>query len=555
MVPPAQGVLILGAGINGCAIARELLLNGVSAWVVDTADVASGATSGSSRLIHGGLRYLEYGEFDLVKESLGERTRLLQLAPQFVRPLRLWIPATSRFGGLVPAVGRFFAWRWWPQPKTSRGSALVRAGLMFYDAYAHDATLPKYTCGPADQAGAPRFDRAKYRRLCSYYDGQVCYPERLLLSMLDDARRVAQQQGLDFRVFTYHDARLSGRTVEVTPRAGIAGEAATLEPALVVNATGAWVDETLERLRVPSRRLMGGTKGSHFFSFSPRLAEQLAGQGIYAEASDGRPIFITPLDDTILIGTTDVAYEGPPENARATDAELDYLLASVNEILPGARLERRDIDFHYAAVRPLPYTDATSNAAITRRHALVEHTHLAVPMISIVGGKLTTMRSLAEQAAADVLRHLGREVSANSRERIFPGAEGYPRSADAVDTEQRAIAERTGYAQGSIAAVWKLCGTRCESILSADVERELLPDAELPCAFARWSIAHEHPRTLADLVERRLMLLYHQRLTAGCLRRLAALLADAGHLSPQAVDDATNAERERLLARYGKVVA
>src|SRR6202521_4918791 len=110
---PAR-VLILGAGINGCAIARELLLGGAAVWLVDSADIASGATSGSSRLIHGGLRYLEFGELDLVKESLPERPRLLRLAPQFVHPLRLWIPVSSRFGGLFGAAGRFFGWRWWP---------------------------------------------------------------------------------------------------------------------------------------------------------------------------------------------------------------------------------------------------------------------------------------------------------------------------------------------------------------------------------------------------------------------------------------------------------
>src|SRR5262245_38518949 len=107
MTAEAQVVLILGAGINGAALARELALNGVSVWVVDSADIAAGATSGSSRLVHGGLRYLEYGEFDLVKESLAERARLVRLAPQFVRPLRLWIPAETRFGGLTSAVGRF----------------------------------------------------------------------------------------------------------------------------------------------------------------------------------------------------------------------------------------------------------------------------------------------------------------------------------------------------------------------------------------------------------------------------------------------------------------
>src|SRR5690606_1918904 len=115
--------------------------------------------------------------------------------------------------------------------------------------------------------------------------------------------------------------------------------------------------------------------------------------------------------ETVLIGTTDVKFDGPPESAHATDEEIGYLIDSTNEILPGAKLERSDIAFHYSAVRPLPYVDAKTTAAITRRHSFVEHAAAGVPVISIVGGKLTTMRSLAEQAAADVLEHLGRKVT------------------------------------------------------------------------------------------------------------------------------------------------
>ncbi len=555
MQPSANPVLILGAGINGCAVARELALNDVSVWIVDTADIASGATSGSSRLIHGGLRYLEYGEFDLVKESLAERARLLRLAPQFVRPLRLWIPTTSRFGGLVPAVGRFFGWNWWPQPKRPRGSALVHAGLKFYDAYAQDAMLPKSTCGSSHVAGAPPVDRHKFHRLCSYYDGQVTFPERLALSMLEDARRLSEERGLDFRVLNYHQARLHGDTVEITPSgAEDSGGGLTVQPALIVNASGAWVDETLARLHVPAERLMGGTKGSHFFSFCPRLREQLAGQGIYAEASDERPIFITPLAGTVLIGTTDAPFEGPPGEARATDQELQYLLDSVNAILPEACLEAADVNFHYSAVRPLPYVHARTTGAITRRHSFVEHKESPVPMFSIIGGKITTMRSLAEQAATDVLRHWNRSPAANTRDRLFPGAEDYPPDAEALAARQQQIAERYGLPAASVAAAWTLCGTQTESIFAASGDRQLLDGTELPCSLVRWSICEEHVRHIADLVERRLMLLYHEQLSRGCLVHLASLLAEAGRLAPGAVEATADAEAERLCARYGKIV-
>lgn len=556
MATASQPVLILGAGINGCAVARELALNGISVWIVDKADMAGGATSGSSRLIHGGLRYLEYGEFDLVKESLGERSRLLRLAPQFVRPLRLWIPATSRFGGAGGAVGRFFGWSWWPQPKVPRGSTLIRAGLALYDAYAQDATLPKHTVGSLTATDAPPVDRDRYRRLCSYYDGQVQFPERLVLAMLEDARRLSEQQGLDFRLFTYHAARLDGQRVEIAPVAShVPDESCSVEPAVIVNASGAWVDETLASLHVSSEQLIGGTKGSHIFTFNPRLREMLAGQGIYAEAADMRPVFITPLAGTVLIGTTDIPFDGPPQEARASEREVSYLVEAVNAVLPEARLSEADVDFHYSAVRPLPFVRADSTASITRRHSFVRNEAAGVPMFSVVGGKLTTMRSLAEQAVELTFEYLGRRASENSRQRPFPGGEDYPADAASLEAAQADLATQSGLPRPAVAAAWQLYGTRCASVLANGDDRATLPDSDLPIALVRWSIEHERVYRLADLVERRLMLLYHQTLTRACLRRLAELLADAGRLAPSQIDAAVDGEIERLEARYARRVA
>ena len=173
-------MVILGAGINGCALARELVLNGVSVWLVDTADIAFGATAYSSRLIHGGLRYLEYGEFDLVRESLAERTRLLRLAPQFVRPLRLFIPVANRFGGIIESARRFLLRRS-GKSSGSRGLWLVRMGLWFYDTYAHDPSLPRHQVHRIDDPCAVSIDDRQFRWLCSYYDAQIAYPERFVL--------------------------------------------------------------------------------------------------------------------------------------------------------------------------------------------------------------------------------------------------------------------------------------------------------------------------------------------------------------------------------------
>ena len=554
----SQPVLILGAGINGAALARELVLNGVGVVLVDAADVASGATSASSRLIHGGLRYLEHGEFDLVRESLAERTRLLRLAPQFVRPLRLLIPVRTRFTGVPAAAGKFLGWR--PgrlsrQP-TTRGLWLVRMGLRLYDAYAKDPVLPRHRAHRTGQPGTVPVNRERYRWQCSYYDAQIIYPERFVLAMLEDARQLAQRQGTRFEIHTHHLAQWRGGTLDIVPVNSGESVTATVTPAALVNATGAWVDLTLQTLAIPSKRLIGGTKGSHFLTSNERLRRSLGGNAVYAEADDGRPFFILPLGEQILIGTTDIPYSGRPSDAVATPEELEYLVRSVNELFEGLQLSVDDIDWHYSGVRPLPHVATNSPAAITRRHWLEEHRDGPVPSYSVIGGKLTTCRSLAEDAAGVILGRLGRPRVDNSRERPLPGAESYPGSLDELRRHQRGMAERLRLSEAQIEVLWTLCGTRLESIIATwpDLHDGNLDGTQMPKAFARWSIEQEWSPTLDDLVERRLMLLYQRRLTRRCLEQLAEMLVAAGRLESDNAPAAVEHTIERLARRFGKKV-
>lgn len=567
-------VLILGAGINGAALARELLLNRVPVCLVDTADLCSGATAASSRLIHGGLRYLEYGEFDLVRESLAERTRLLQLAPQFVRPLRLFIPVASRAGGLWTSASRFLGWA--PAAGTSsdpRGLWLVSVGLWMYEQFARESTLPRGGVHGLCDPGVPPVDAGRYRWLCSYYDAQIVRPERFVVALLEDARRLSAEYGVPFQIFTYHRALLADGRIEVraiprstlNPAVSPGGSernevAASFVPAAIVNATGAWVDHTLAQLHIPSLRLMGGTKGSHVITSHPRLRSQLGTSGIYVEADDGRPVFILPLGELTLVGTTDVPFQNGPENAVASDDEIEYLLHAVNQTIPDVGLTRDQIDLYYSGVRPLPYTDSQSPAAITRRHWLEEHKGSPVPLFSVIGGKLTTCRSLAEIGARTVLARLGREPTVNSQERVIPGGESYPLSESGVTQEQERLARQLGFGIEQIATVWELCGTRIETALTLSAEpertdpRENLPGTSLPCRFVRWVIRNEWVQRLEDLVERRLMLLYHPGLSDACLRRLARLLSEERRLPEADQESAVAACRERLQKHYGKRV-
>ena len=552
-------VLILGAGINGCALARELVLNGVGVTLVDTADIASGATAYSSRLIHGGLRYLEYGEFALVRESLEERTRLLRLAPQFVQPLQLYIPVENRFGGVISSAARFLGLERWLRssaPHQPRGVWLVRAGLWFYDTYARDPSLPKRAVHQLGQASTPPVNDAKYIALCSYFDAQVRYPERFTVALVEDARALATERGVPFDVLCYHEARLEGQRVSIAPvDEGAVGEARSLQPAAIVNATGAWVDLTLRRLHVEAPTLMGGTKGSHFVTHHAGLAKTLAGRGIYAEANDGRPVFVLPLGNAVLVGTTDEPYAGDPAEAVCSSRELDYLLATVNEIFPQFALTEADVELEYSGVRPLPANDDASPASVTRRHWMEEHAGAALPIYSIIGGKLTTCRSLAESSAATILARLGLPVRATSRGRPLPGGE-----VDADHKRRAALAQRFELPLETIERLWSLCGSRVEAICDEAAKcdnadwRTPLSGTWLPRGFARWVIEHEWVSRLDDLVERRLMLLYEPQLGEACLRELAVLLVAAGKLSAEAIDDEVNRTIARLAEHFDKRV-
>lgn len=523
MSAAAPHVLVLGAGINGCAIARDLVLNGIGVTVVDRGDIASGATAYSSRLIHGGLRYLEFGEFDLVRESLAERGRLLRLAKDFVRPLELMIPVASRGGGWTSAALRFVSGGRFGAASSRRGMWLVRTGLWLYDRYARDETLPKRSAHRVGEANTPPVDSSSYRWLCAYWDAQVAFPERFTLALLHDARAAAAANATPFDALTYHRARRTGKHVEIAPsNAAVDSDRAAaprmIVPDLIVNATGASVDRALADLAIESPRLMGPTKGSHFVARHAGLVEALGGRGIYAEAADGRPVFVLPLGDAVLVGTTDIPFDAPPESAVATDAELDYLVATVAGLFPGVGFARGDVDFHYAGVRPLPRSDAASTAGVTRRHAIVEHDageSGAPPVLSVIGGKLTTCRALAELVADRVLERLGRPRRGSTRDRPLPP---------------------------------------CDDAEMAAQLRTLPPRDDVPDALVRWSIRREWVAALGDLVERRLMLLYHPRLTRRRLWRLAEILAEEGRLAEASIEAQVGATVARLAEHYGKRV-
>jgi glycerol-3-phosphate dehydrogenase len=581
-------VLILGAGINGAAVARDLAINGIPVCIVDTGDVAGGATSRSSRLIHGGLRYLEYRDTALVRESLVERERLLKLAPQFVKPLRLTIPVEHRFGGLWAGFVRFSG-----LARTSigkhllkfgrgpRGLLAIKAGLTMYDRLARSDSLPPHEIHRANNDASPSTPTTiadnktkpcdRFRWLCSYSDAQIEFPERFVLAMLEDARRAAAASGTMFEVLPYHKTVASESSADISiistanaQSASNISSARTISPSVIVNATGAWGDRTLESLGLCEKPLFAGTKGSHLFTTHQPLIDALGNDGIYAEADDGRLVFILPCAGGVLIGTTDEPFADDPGNAVTTPDEIQYLVRMVAEVFPNTDLTADHVSMHHAGVRPLPKCDSKSAAAIPRRHSIEQTTLHGIPILTLVGGKLTTCRSLAEEVCHRICstQHLTRRQQ--TTDRPLPGSgDTCTHSLSAQDLARLAAQHHLHVDQ--VATVWPLIGDRLyepfphrgtATSTSPDirVQNDSLCGTHIPKSFAKWSITHEWCTTLEDLVERRLMLIFHPTIQHTTLQELAEELVNAGRLQESQIDSEIDRVSQRLQTFYGKTV-
>ncbi|HEX8071847.1 MAG TPA: glycerol-3-phosphate dehydrogenase [Pyrinomonadaceae bacterium] len=519
--------IIVGAGVNGAGIARDAALRGLRVLLLDKTDVAGGTSAWATRLIHGGLRYLEHGELGLVRESLRERERLLRLAPHLVKPLPLLIPLYS---------------------DAARAPRTVRAGLLAYDLLAFDRSTPAHRAlAPAAALElAPALAAEHLRGAALYYDAQVEYAERLCVENALDAAAHGARVVTHARV-TRVSAR-EGRVSGVEFADELAGGTRRARAPVVVNAAGPWVDEVAGLAGDTWPRMIGGTKGSHIvvapFAAAPRVA-------LYAEArADARPFFIIPWNDLYLIGTTDTRFSGALDHVTADAAELDYLLAETNRVLPAARLTRADVLYAYAGVRPLAYESAGAPAGITRRHFIRDHAPRLAGFASVVGGKLTTYRELAEQAVNFVYRKLGRRAPACATRRTpLPGAA----CADFRAFAARFAAE-SPLGEKVSARLLRVYGTRAAEVLrlaqgDAELAHVFSPDSGAIGAEVVHAFRSELAETLADCLLRRTMVGLNRALGLDAVERAAALAqAHLGWTDARAQDE-VHAYR-RYVARF-----
>ncbi|MDQ2921347.1 MAG: glycerol-3-phosphate dehydrogenase [Acidobacteriota bacterium] len=475
-------VIIIGAGINGAGIARDAAMRGLKVLLLDKGDIGGGTSSWSTRLIHGGLRYLEHGEFGLVRESLRERACLMNIAPHLVRSLPILIPIYKG---------------------ARRGLWTMRAGMFAYDVLSFDKTLPRHRMLSSGET-LQKLPALKPEGLLGgavYYDAQVEFAERLVLenviSAIEHNATVLTYARVDKFVFEGDIARCVEFTDELT------GASHSTRGQIILNAAGPWIDQLLGKTGANSPQLIGGTKGSHIivapFTGAPA-------SGIYVEAeTDHRPFFIIPWNSNYLIGTTDIRYDGDLDDVRIEAEEIDYLLRETNRIIPTAKLGPDKILYTYAGVRPLPFTGDKDEQSITRRHFIRAHPQLA-NIFSIVGGKLTTYRSLAQEVVDLVFKKLGRRIEECRTDQVpLPGA-----NTSDLDNFGKEFKEHCGLPEAISDRLLRIYGVRSAEVLKLIVAEPALgevldEETQAIAAEVIYTFRNEMAQTLGDCLLRRTM--------------------------------------------------
>ena len=484
-------VVVVGGGINGVAIARECARAGKRTLLLEQNDFASGVTSRSTRIIHGGLRYLEHGELGLVRESVRERERLLAERSHLVQPLHFLFLLNEN---------------------SQRSALKVRFGLWLYQRLSGKKSNP---VSEMDLARVHRaLDAGHKWQILNYEDAQCEFPERLVAEWMTEAEDAGAIVRNHCEVIAVNVSQ--GRARGVLLRDRTTGKDHRVDAGWIINCTGPWVDRICQRSTVRTGKpLLGGIRGSHIIL--PRFAGA-PNSALYTEAADGRPVFVIPWNEQIMVGTTEVPDSGDPGKTAPSQQEIDYLLRTVIQLFPKAKLSAQHIKYAFAGVRPLPNSD-DQPSAVTRQHILHDHSSDgAARMISVVGGKLTTALSLARECA----RKIGIAVPEPKAVTVGPGTSLDPM----LDQEVLTIARAGSVSDETARGLVEWHGARAMEIarmalVSADMRAPICPHTSHIVAEVVEAYRREHAVTLADALLRRVPVAFGACWSESCSREAA----------------------------------
>ncbi len=521
-------LFIIGGGINGCGIARDAAGRGLSVGLAEMNDLASATSSASTKLFHGGLRYLEYFEFRLVREALIERETLLRAMPHISWPMRFVLPyhKDMRFEADTPTSRLLsFAMPWM---KGRRPAWLIRLGLFLYDHLGGREILPgtktRDLTGTAE--GAPLKDH-----FAKAYEYSDCWVEDSRLVVLN--ARDAEARGARIMTRTQViSAACENGLWRVETRNTENNQVQTHYARMLVNAGGPWVGDIIQsKVRLNSREGVRLVRGSHI------VTRKLYGHDkcYFFQGTDGRIIFAIPYEtDFTLIGTTDAEHADPAQRPECTPEEQDYLLNFANQYFKQA-LSRDDVVWTYSGVRPLYDDGASSATAATRDYTLKVDTSAGAPVLNIFGGKITTYRRLAESALDKIGEHLTVSKGTWTAKAPLPGGD-FP--VDGVDDLITGLRDRYPF----LTAFWakrlvRAYGTEATDILgdasqAADLGRDF--GATLTGTEVSWLMKNEYARTAEDIIWRRNKL--GLRMTPGQIDALNDWMAHHRQASPAAAE-------------------
>ena len=485
-------VVVIGGGINGVAVARQCARAGKRTLLVEQNDFASGVTSRSTRIIHGGLRYLEHAELGLVRESVRERERLLRERSHLIHPVHFLFLLNEQ---------------------SQRSALKVRAGLWLYQRFGRRKS------SPLSEMELKRVERAldagHQWSIFNYEDAQCEFPERLVAEWMTEAAEAGAVVRNHSEVLAVNVA--SGRAQGVLLRDRISGKDERVDAGWIFNCTGPWADRICQRSAVrTSKPMLGGVRGSHIvlprFSGAPSVA-------LYTEAADGRPVFVLPWNEQVMVGTTEVADTGDPGKTAPSGEEIEYLLRTVVKLFPKAKLSAHDIKYAFAGVRPLPNSRGNKTSAVTRRHFLRDHTpEGAARLISVIGGKLTTASSLARECA----RKIGIAVPEPSLVAMGGGSSLDPM----LDHEVLNIARAGSVSEETARGMMEWHGPRAMDIarmalVSAELRAPICPHSSHIVAEVVEAYRKEFAVTLGDVLLRRLPVALGACWSESCSREAA----------------------------------
>jgi glycerol-3-phosphate dehydrogenase len=486
-------LVVIGGGMAGAGIARDAALRGYRTLLLERKDFAFGTTSRSSKLIHGGLRYLETFDVGLVRESLRERERLARLAPHLVRPLPFLVPV---YRG------------------DKRGMCMIRIGMKLYDLLTPGKRTEHYrTISRRETLRLEHYlNPEELKGSGIYFDDLLLLPERLCLENVLSAQRwgaavynYAEVTAIKSREprAEGRDLRGSGREWDIEVRGVRDGGVAHVTGRVVVNATGPWADQVRRLAGVDGgRRCVRTTKGIHL------LLPHITNHAVYISAKrDDRMFFVIPWQQFTLVGTTDTDFSGDLDRLAATREEVQYLMHETQRVFPTACMREEDILYTYAGVRPLNFEDGKSASAVSRAHKVIPEGDGGT-FLSITGTKLTCFRSLAEEAVDRVGRLLGRPEACRTHRLALDGSDGEETIEVRLWADVTDLAHRSGLTPAQVQNILNTYGRRYPAVLTvasrAPELRERLckqnPDIRAQLVHA---VEHERTGALADFLLRR----------------------------------------------------